>query len=86
MAKQEVKYDGTFEEMFRLGLVYEAGTVNNKRRNEFNRYMSAVWHKDHPDEKSPYTTEYPDKENLEGYFEKSTQSASVKSKVSGHDR
>ena len=48
MAKQEIKYDGSSEEMIRLGLVDEAGNVNNKMRNEFNLYMKGVYEKAHP--------------------------------------
>ena len=47
-AKQEIKYDGSSEEMIRLGLIDEAGNVNNKMRNEFNLYMKEVYEKAHP--------------------------------------
>ena len=48
MANQEIKYDGSNEEMIRLGLIDEAGIENNKRRNELNRYLSCVYQKRHP--------------------------------------
>ena len=49
MAKdQGIKYDGSVEEMTRLGLVDESGSMNIKRRNEFNQYMKVVWNKTHP--------------------------------------
>jgi len=69
MAKEEkIKYDGSDEEMMRLGLIDETGTVNNKRRHEFSLYMAKVWQKTHPDEKSPYTEKFPDKGDVTEYF------------------
>ena len=68
MAKEEIKYDGSTEEMLRLGLIDEAGNVNNKMRNEFNQYMKAVWKKEHPNEESPYEEKYPSDDDLKQYF------------------
>ena len=49
MAKdQKIKYDGSIEEMHRLNLCDESGSINIKRRNEFNQYMKVVWDKAHP--------------------------------------
>ena len=70
MAKeQEIKYDGSIEEMMRLGLVDESGSMNPKRRNEFNQYMATVWEKEHPNEKSPYAEKFPTEDQTKEYFE-----------------
>lgn len=68
MSKQEIKYDGSDEEMIRLGLIDETGNVNNKMRNQFNEYMKVVWEKEHPNEKSPYAEKYPTDDDLREYF------------------
>ena len=70
MKKEEIKYDGSFEEMFRLGLVDETGSEINSRRNELNQYMATVWAKNHPNEKSPYAEKIPSTEDVKEYFEK----------------
>jgi len=66
--KEEIKYDGSTEEMMRLGLIDEAGNVNNKMRNQFNQYMKVVWEKEHPGEMSPYNDKYPTDDDLREYF------------------
>jgi len=40
--KIKIKYDGSIEEMVRLGLVDESGCENNKMRNELNQYLAHV--------------------------------------------
>ncbi|MBR2286051.1 MAG: hypothetical protein IJ866_01165 [Alphaproteobacteria bacterium] len=67
MKEHEIKYDGSDAEMMRLGLIDEMGNVNNKRRNEFNQYMSTVWEKNHP-HASESNAQYSEKSNLEEYF------------------
>lgn len=48
MQKQDIKYDGSQEEMIRLGLIDEAGCENNKCRNELNQYLARVYQYAHP--------------------------------------
>ena len=48
MANNEIKYDGSYAEMIRLGLIDETGCENNKRRNELNQYLSRVYQRAHP--------------------------------------
>ena len=38
----DIKFDGSADEMMRLGFVDETGTENNKMRNEFNLYRARV--------------------------------------------
>ena len=45
MANQEIKYDGSHNEMMRLGFVDESGCENNKMRNEYNQYRACIYQK-----------------------------------------
>ena len=45
---QDIKYDGSYAEMIRLGLIDEMGCENNKRRNELNQYLATVYQKTYP--------------------------------------
>ena len=49
MKNESIKYDGSMDEMQRLGLIDEAGNENNKRRNELNQYLACVYAKIHPE-------------------------------------
>ena len=71
--KTEIKYDGSIEEMMRLGLVDETGTEINTRRNELNEYMNQVWLKNHPNDLKPETPEFPNKDGLDKYFKERVQ-------------
>ena len=74
MAKEkEIKYDGSLDEMMRLGLVDESGTEINTRRNEINDYMNKVWLKQHPTEHKHEKRDFPKKDPLDEYFEERAQ-------------
>lgn len=45
---KDIKYDGSYSEMIKLGLIDEAGCENNKLRNELNQYLATVYQKMHP--------------------------------------
>lgn len=84
MAKEkEIKYDGSLEEMMRLGLVDETGSEINSRRNELNEYMNQVWLKNHPNEQSQEKHDFPKKDPLDEYFEeRARKRAEKRAKIS----
>jgi len=66
--EQEIKYDGSFEEMIRLGLIDETGAVNTARREDYNIYMNKVWLKEHPEAAKSHV-EYPSNKDVQEYLE-----------------
>lgn len=92
--KTEIKYDGSIEEMMRLGLVDESGTEINSRRNELNEYLNQVWLKNHPNDLKPVTPEFPKKEKMDTYFagrekkktERTTKRKSILNKIFGRNK
>ena len=63
MKEQDLKYDGSDNEMMRLGLIDESGSLVVERRNEYKEYMQIVQMKN-----ISAQTAAPDFENLEDFF------------------
>ena len=68
MVNNEIKYDGSHEEMVRLGLVDETGSLNVKQRNQFRMYMARVWEHEHPNQRSPYAEQSQINEETKEYL------------------
>lgn len=92
--KTEIKYDGSIEEMMRLGLVDESGTEINSRRNELNEYLNQVWLKNHPNDLKPESPEFPKKDEVDKYFagrekkktERTAKRKSILNKIFGRNK